>query len=86
MNCKFVYCILVYFIHYLFRFKPFGKLRYCRLTMDPETGRPRGTGFVCFWKREDADKCLAEAEKINQDLAKYTNNVGILRQFCMCLD
>ncbi|RKP26646.1 hypothetical protein SYNPS1DRAFT_21638 [Syncephalis pseudoplumigaleata] len=46
-------------------FRAYGKLRYCRITMDHDTGRPRGTAFVCFWKRVDADRCLAEAEKAN---------------------
>lgn len=44
------------------RFRPYGSLKYCKLTLDRETGRPRGTGFIHFWKKEDADKVLAEAE------------------------
>ena len=43
------------------RFKPFGKLRYCRVTRDAETGKSRGTGFVCFLSKEDAEKCLQQA-------------------------
>ena len=47
-------------------------MKYCKLTIDSETGRPRGTGFVHFWKKEDADKVLEEAalasSMIPQDL------------------
>ena len=39
-------------------FRAFGPLRYARITIDHETGRSRGTGFVCFWKKEDADVAL----------------------------
>ncbi|KAI8057171.1 hypothetical protein BDF22DRAFT_669890 [Syncephalis plumigaleata] len=57
-------------------FRSYGKLRYCRITMDHDTGRPRGTAFVCFWKREDADRCIAEASKIdyNKDMLNTDNN------------
>ncbi|KAI8320595.1 RNA-binding domain-containing protein, partial [Martensiomyces pterosporus] len=44
-------------------FRAFGKLRYCRIVFDPETGRSRGTAFVCFWNPSDAAKCLEAAEK-----------------------
>ena len=44
-------------------FKPFGHLRYARVVMDHETGRPRGTGFVCFIDEEDAINCLRKAPK-----------------------
>ncbi|GIJ82449.1 RNA recognition motif-containing protein [Aspergillus pseudoviridinutans] len=44
-------------------FTQFGPLRYARIVVDPETERPRGTGFVCFWKVEDAALCVREAPK-----------------------
>ncbi|RHZ73441.1 hypothetical protein CDV55_105942 [Aspergillus turcosus] len=44
-------------------FTQFGPLRYARIVVDPETERPRGTGFVCFWKVEDAASCVREAPK-----------------------
>ncbi|KAI5308912.1 RNA recognition motif-containing protein, partial [Ascosphaera atra] len=44
-------------------FKSFGPLRYARVVLDPETERPRGTGFVCFWKREDCIECLKGAPR-----------------------
>ncbi|RKP11822.1 hypothetical protein BJ684DRAFT_12385, partial [Piptocephalis cylindrospora] len=43
-------------------FKSFGPLRYCRITLDRESGMSRGTGFVCFWRLEDATQCLKAAE------------------------
>ncbi|KAF9944366.1 RNA recognition motif-containing protein, partial [Modicella reniformis] len=32
--------------------------------MDHDTGRSRGTGFVCYFNRGAADNCMAEAEKV----------------------
>ncbi|KAJ5719503.1 hypothetical protein N7493_007081 [Penicillium malachiteum] len=57
-------------------FKQFGPLRYARIVVDHETERPRGTGFVCFWKPEDAATCVRGAPK-TQDApaaAKDRNN------------
>jgi RNA recognition motif-containing protein len=36
--------------------------------MDHETGRSRGTGFVCFWEKEDADEAIEEAEAMAKEL------------------
>lgn len=44
------------------RFRAFGPLRYARITVDPETGRSRGTGFACFWNKEDADKIVQQSD------------------------
>ncbi|KAJ6122507.1 hypothetical protein N7512_004972 [Penicillium capsulatum] len=44
-------------------FKQFGPLRYARIVVDHETERPRGTGFVCFWKPEDAASCVRGAPR-----------------------
>ncbi|KAJ1662450.1 RNA recognition motif-containing protein [Coemansia sp. RSA 1813] len=54
-------------------FKSFGKLRYCRIVYDHETGRSRGTAFVCFWNAADAAKCLDEAKKAQELSEKLTN-------------
>ncbi|KAI9505195.1 RNA recognition motif-containing protein [Coemansia spiralis] len=54
-------------------FRGFGKLRYCRIVYDPETGKSRGTAFVCFWNPADAAKCLAEAEKAQELSNKLTS-------------
>ncbi|TIC10731.1 hypothetical protein E3Q14_02644 [Wallemia mellicola] len=43
-------------------FRKFGKLRYARVTMDYETERSRGNGFVAFWNMKDAQECLKTAE------------------------
>ena len=39
-------------------FSRFGSTRYARVVMDPGTDRSKGTGFVCFYKTEDADACM----------------------------
>lgn len=44
-------------------FTQFGPLRYARVVVDPGTDRSRGTGFVCFWKVEDAETCIREAPR-----------------------
>ncbi|KAF4621632.1 hypothetical protein D9613_012590 [Agrocybe pediades] len=48
-------------------FKSFGPLRYARITMDPATGRPRGTGFACFWKLEDAQKAVQQSALLRSE-------------------
>ncbi|GMK57198.1 hypothetical protein CspeluHIS016_0400320 [Cutaneotrichosporon spelunceum] len=45
-------------------FRSFGPIRYAKVTLDPATGRTRGTAFVCFWNKEDADAAIAEAERV----------------------
>ena len=49
------------------RFRAFGPLRYARITMDAETGRSRGTGFVCFWNKEDADKVIEQSNILRSE-------------------
>ncbi|KAI5117932.1 hypothetical protein M0805_009440 [Coniferiporia weirii] len=48
-------------------FRAFGPLRYVRITMDAETGRSRGTAFVCFWNKEDADKAVHQSELLGRE-------------------
>ncbi|PYI30467.1 hypothetical protein BP00DRAFT_426485 [Aspergillus indologenus CBS 114.80] len=50
-------------------FTQFGPLRYARIVIDRETERPRGTGFVCFWKVDDAVSCVRDAPKQQNSLA-----------------
>lgn len=50
-------------------FRSFGPLRYAKITMDPATKRSRGTGFVCFWKRDSADAALRDAELVQRETA-----------------
>ncbi|KAJ7093119.1 hypothetical protein C8R44DRAFT_815616 [Mycena epipterygia] len=48
-------------------FRAFGPLRYARITMDLSTGRSRGTGFACFWNKEDADKVVEQSELLRME-------------------
>ncbi|KAI6032457.1 hypothetical protein EDC04DRAFT_2898190 [Pisolithus marmoratus] len=43
-------------------FRAWGPLRYARITIDPETERSRGTGFVCFWNKGEADKVIEQSD------------------------
>lgn len=52
---------------YVTRFRAFGPLRYARITMDHDLGRSRGTGFVCFWNKEDADKVIEQSDILRQE-------------------
>ena len=65
-------------------FRTFGPLRYARITMDHETGRSRGTGFVCFWNVEDADKAIEKSELLHLETTGTTCTVlSILgREMC----
>ncbi|KAF2202259.1 RNA-binding domain-containing protein [Delitschia confertaspora ATCC 74209] len=47
-------------------FEQFGPVRYARIVLDRETERPKGTGFVCFVKEEDAIECLKGVPKVKQ--------------------
>jgi nucleolar protein 4 len=42
-------------------FEQFGPVRYSRVVYDHVTEQSRGTGFVCFFKEEDAIACIKEA-------------------------
>ncbi|KAF8638463.1 hypothetical protein AX17_002197 [Amanita inopinata Kibby_2008] len=48
-------------------FRTFGPLRYARITLDHATGRSRGTGFACFWNKEDADKVIVQSELLKAE-------------------
>ncbi|KAG6885421.1 hypothetical protein C0993_001937 [Termitomyces sp. T159_Od127] len=48
-------------------FSSFGPLRYARITMDHETGRSRGTGFACFWNKEDADNAITQSDLLRAE-------------------
>ncbi|KAJ3980473.1 hypothetical protein F5890DRAFT_694771 [Lentinula detonsa] len=53
-------------------FRAFGPLRYARITLDPETGRSRGTGFACFWNKEDADKVITQSDLLRAETGSLT--------------
>ncbi|KAK0488072.1 hypothetical protein EDD18DRAFT_1360030 [Armillaria luteobubalina] len=48
-------------------FRAFGPLRYARITLDGSTGRSRGTGFACFWSKEDADKVVEQSDLLKAE-------------------
>jgi nucleolar protein 4 len=52
-------------------FSTFGKLSYAKITVDKVTLQPRGTGFVKFQNKADADKCVSqssfESERLGND-------------------
>lgn len=54
------------------QFMQFGPVRYARVVMDQATQRPRGTGFVCFFNVEDADKCFRGAPRYQPTGANAT--------------
>ncbi|KAI7864400.1 hypothetical protein BDF14DRAFT_1744861 [Spinellus fusiger] len=47
-------------------FLQWGRVRYARITRDPETRLSRGSGFVCMLTKEDADTCLEESEQLKK--------------------
>jgi nucleolar protein 4 len=55
-------------------FMQFGPVRYARVVMDHTTDRPRGTGFVCFFNVDDADKCIRGAPRYQPTRANATKN------------
>ncbi|KAJ2923487.1 hypothetical protein H1R20_g13605, partial [Candolleomyces eurysporus] len=54
-------------------FRAFGPLRYAVITTDPATGRSRGTGFACFWNKEDADKVVDQSEILRSETAGHNS-------------
>ncbi|KAL0581815.1 RNA recognition motif-containing protein [Marasmius crinis-equi] len=64
-------------------FRAFGPLRYARITIDPETGRSRGTGFACFWNKEDADKAIEQSELLKTETVGSTSRETIKNPFTM---
>lgn len=62
------------------RFRSFGPLRYARITIDKFTGRSRGSGFVCYWKKEHADKAIEEAEKVASETGANAMPVSLTQR------
>ncbi|THG97279.1 hypothetical protein EW026_g4693 [Hermanssonia centrifuga] len=54
-------------------FRAFGPLRYARITLDHDTGRSRGTGFACFWNKEDADKAIEQSDILRRETGGETS-------------
>lgn len=59
-------------------FNQFGSVRYARIVLDHSTDRSKGTGFVCFSKAADAERCIREAPKTTtpKTSAKATGGKG----------
>ncbi len=57
-------------------FSSFGPVRFARVVMDAATERSRGTGFVCFYRQEDANACLRERPRTRSALGKATTPNG----------
>ena len=57
-------------------FRSFGKLRYAKITMDYESQRSKGNGFVAFWKLEDARECL----KLSNSIKLSTNSINLSKE------
>ncbi|MCJ1475687.1 RNA recognition motif-containing protein [Lambiella insularis] len=55
-------------------FKSFGAIRYARVVLDHDTGRSKGTGFVCFYATEDAGACLRGAPRLETLSAQKDNS------------
>ncbi|XP_070550742.1 RNA-binding protein 28-like isoform X1 [Ptychodera flava] len=47
------------------KFEEYGKIRYCKLLIDPDTERSRGVAFIKFQKTEDAQKCFEKSEEMD---------------------
>lgn len=54
------------------QFDPFGAVRYARVVMDHQSGRTKGTGFVCFFNVEDAENCFRGAPRFQPSGANAT--------------
>jgi hypothetical protein len=57
----------LFYFQKILSFRAFGPLRYARITLDHTTGRGRGTGFACFWNKEDADKAIAQSDLLKAE-------------------
>lgn len=48
---------------YFIRFREYGRIKYCALTREPETGRLRGTAFVQFNDENSVERVLEKAKQ-----------------------
>ncbi|KAH7099952.1 hypothetical protein BKA62DRAFT_268558 [Auriculariales sp. MPI-PUGE-AT-0066] len=64
-------------------FRAFGTLRYARITIDKETGRSRGTGFACFWNKEDADTVVEHSKLLREEIGDTTTATTRKNPFSM---
>jgi RNA recognition motif-containing protein len=52
------------------------------ITLDKETGKSRGTGFICFWNKTDADKVLKHSNSEILRTEKIGHEVVCLDRVC----
>ncbi|KAH6909904.1 hypothetical protein BKA70DRAFT_1275304, partial [Coprinopsis sp. MPI-PUGE-AT-0042] len=64
-------------------FRAFGPLRYARITMDHDSGRSRGTGFACFWNKEDADKVIEQSDILRSETTGQPSAVAKKNPFSL---
>lgn len=43
--------------------------------MDLATGRSRGTGFACFWNKDDADKVIQQSDLLRMETTGSSSDV-----------
>ena len=57
-------------------FDVFGPVRYARVVLDHATERSKGTGFVAFYNKDDADTCLREAPRLQATAEQIRTSRG----------
>lgn len=62
-------------------FEQFGAVRYSRIVYDQTIGKPRGTGFVCFYNKTDADQCIREAPHSTTQKTNGPHNQTVLQDY-----
>jgi nucleolar protein 4 len=62
-------------------FEEFGRVRYSRVVYDPTTEKPRGTGFVCFIRKIDADECVKQAPRTQTTTKDAPHSQSILQDY-----
>ncbi|KAL7749651.1 RNA recognition motif-containing protein [Sorochytrium milnesiophthora] len=57
-------------------FGQFGPVKYARVTKDRDTGRSRGTGFVCFGDKETTNRVLEQSREVSESAqAELTDTI-----------
>jgi nucleolar protein 4 len=62
-------------------FESFGQVHYSRVVYDPTTEKPRGTGFVCFTRKVDADTCVKEAPRTTTAIQNDNHSSTVLQDY-----
>jgi nucleolar protein 4 len=63
------------------RFESFGQVHYSRVVYDPTTEKPRGTGFVCFTRKVDAENCVKEAPRTTTASQNDNHSTTVLQDY-----